>query len=596
MAWFEWLANFLFFYPLLMSVVWMVGAAYFYSRYERNSPQYPALNEFPLVSVLIPAHNERDQLAETIGAVLQTEYPNFEVLIINDGSTDETGAIAERLAQLYPQIRSLNLLENQGKAAALNYGTLLAKGEILVTIDADCLLDKKALHWMVWHFQKFPRVGAVTGNPRVRNRTTLLAKIQTGEYASIIGMIKRTQRLLGKVLTVSGVIAAFRKKAVLDCDLWDTDMVTEDINITWKLEKKFWAVHYELNAIGWILVPETFRGFWKQRVRWAQGGIEVLRRHKNIWASWKCRRLWPVYLDYLFGIIWGVSFVALLVIWMINLVLPGILPPEYGVSPIPLWTGSIIALVCMVQFLLALSLDSKYDASLYQHFIWVIWYPVIYWMFNAVAVCAALPRALTKKLGQRAVWKSPDRGLQVVSAADVSLIIPKAADSVIIDDARLVKVSQKMAETSVVGLGLGILSFFLVLLTIAIWFFAGRYFYNHLLVPAYLGDFDATFQLLFDLVKFGLIVFLIFFLWAQYNLRVFGRLTRRKFGPPVTAKELGDKFNVSEELVPLLQVMRCATLHMEGKIPVIYECKAADPVSAASAGGVCQDGCRLDLV
>ncbi len=596
MAWLEWVANFLFYYPLLMSVIWMVGSGYFYFRYERKSPEYPVLKDFPLVSILIPAHNERDQLSETIGAVLQTEYPNYEILIINDGSTDGTGAVAERMAQTYSQIRSLDLLENHGKAAALNFGTLLAKGEILVTIDADCLLDKKALHWMVWHFQQYPRVGAVTGNPRVRNRTTLLAKIQTGEYASIIGMIKRTQRLLGKVLTVSGVIAAFRKKAVLECDLWDTDMVTEDINMTWKLEKKFWAVHYELNAIGWILVPESFKGFWKQRVRWAQGGIEVLRRHKDIWVSWKCRRLWPVYLDYVFGVVWGLAFVTMAVIWFINLFFPGYIAPEYGISPIPYWNGSVIALVCLIQFLVALSLDSKYDSSLYQHFVWVIWYPVIYWMFNAVAVCAAIPRALTKKLGEKAVWKSPDRGLQVVHAADVTDIMPKVTDSVIIDDAQLVKMDQKVMETSVMGIGLGILSFFLVILTLAIWFFAGRYFYNHLLVPAYLGDFDATFELIFQLAVFAVIVFIILLLWAQYNIRVFGKLDRRKYPQPVTAKEIGDKFNLSEDQVPFLQAIRCATLHMEGKIPVIYERMETSAVSTPTADGVCHDGCRMDLI
>ena len=573
MVWLEWIKGFLFYYPLIMSIVWMVGAAYFYFRYERKSPEYPDLKEFPLVSILIPAHNEQKQLAETLGAVLQTEYPNYEVLIIDDGSTDATGAIAERMARVYPRIRALTLAENHGKAAALNYGTLLAKGEILVTIDADCMLDKRALHWMVWHFVTYPRVGAVTGNPRVRNRTTLLAKIQTGEYASTIGTIKRTQRLLGKVLTVSGVIAAFRKKAVLECDLWDTDMVTEDINMTWKLEKKFWAVHYELNAIGWILVPESLKGFWKQRIRWAQGGVEVLRRHKDIWVSWKCRRLWPIYIDYVLGVLWGVTFVVMSAVWWTNFAFPGLLPEELGVSPIPMWVGSILALVCMTQFVVALTLDSKYDKTLYQHFVWVIWYPVIYWMFNAIAVVVAIPRALTKKIGEKAVWKSPDRGLKVVHADEVSEFLPRVTESIIIDDAQLVKTDQKIAEKTVVGLGLALLSFFLVLLTVIIWFFAGRYFYNHLLVPAYVGDLDTTIEMIVFLVLVSVVVFLVLFLWAQYNRRVFGRLTRRRFPQPVTADELAEKFHFPVDQVAFLQSLQCATLHMEGNTPVIYECK-----------------------
>ena len=95
----------------------------------------------------------------------------------------------------------------------------MSKGELVVTVDADCMLDARALHWMAWHFTNFPRVGALTGNPRVRNRTTLLAQIQTAEYARVIGLIKRTQRVLGKVLTVSGVIAAWRRQALLDVGL-----------------------------------------------------------------------------------------------------------------------------------------------------------------------------------------------------------------------------------------------------------------------------------------------------------------------------------------------------------------------------------------
>lgn len=96
---------------------------------------------------------------------------------------------------------------------------MIAKNDLILTLDADAFVDPDALNWIAWHFVTGPCVGAVTGNPRVLNRTSLLAKIQTGEYSTIIGLIKRTQRILGKVLTVSGVIAAFRKQAVLSVGL-----------------------------------------------------------------------------------------------------------------------------------------------------------------------------------------------------------------------------------------------------------------------------------------------------------------------------------------------------------------------------------------
>jgi biofilm PGA synthesis N-glycosyltransferase PgaC len=267
---------------------------------------------------------------------------------------------------------------------------------------------------MAWHFNRFPRVGAITGNPRVLNRTSLLGKIQTGEYATIIGFIKRAQRILGKVLTVSGVVAAFRREALASVGFWDTDMVTEDIDITWKLEKEFWDVRYEPRALCWILVPETLKGLLRQRVRWAQGGVEVLKKHDNIWQDWRQRRLWPVYVEYAFSIAWVLCFWTLIILWgeytLLDMNVPiRLLPPVP-----PLWTGSILALVCLMQFALSLIIDSKYDKKLFRYLFWVIWYPFIYWFINAVAIVIAVPRALLKKKRTDAVWDSPDRGLETL--------------------------------------------------------------------------------------------------------------------------------------------------------------------------------------
>ncbi|RYD02013.1 hypothetical protein N752_26535 [Desulforamulus aquiferis] len=229
-------------------------------------------------------------------------------------------------------------------------GLIASKGEIIVGIDADALLDVDALSYMVPHFTtpRFgERVGAVTGNPRVRNRSSLLSKVQLCEFSSIIGLIKRSQRILGKVMTVSGVIVAFRKSALLDCELWDRDVITEDIGVTWKLQKRFWDVRFEPRAICWMLVPETLIGFWKQRVRWAQGGIEVLLRHGNIFLDWRQKRLIPIYLEQLASICWSISWIVVTITFILKMI-----TTKTFIYPV-FWSGSYLALLCLVQFVIA---------------------------------------------------------------------------------------------------------------------------------------------------------------------------------------------------------------------------------------------------
>ncbi len=232
------LLGFTFYYPLFMSYLWMIGALLFYWRIERHDPAYtepPHLHTPPAVSVLIPCYNEEDNAEETLTQALRLDYPEFEVIAINDGSRDRTGALLDSLAAAHPRLRVVHLARNQGKAMALQAGSLLARHEILICIDGDALLDPQAAHWMVRHFVSNPEVAAVTGNPRIRNRSTLLGRVQVGEFSSIVGMIKRAQRSFGRLFTVSGVITAFRKSAIHQVGYWSDDVLTEDIDITWKL-------------------------------------------------------------------------------------------------------------------------------------------------------------------------------------------------------------------------------------------------------------------------------------------------------------------------------------------------------------------------
>ncbi len=407
---------FVFLYPLYMSFVWTTGGLLFYFRRERK--RYPLLDSYPFFSIVIPAHDEEAVIEDTIKAVSDLEYPKYEVIVVNDGSEDKTPEILDELAKRYPYIlKIIHLSPNSGKAKALNIGILFSKGELVLAMDADCILSKDALRVMAWHFMNYPRVGAVTGNPRILNRTTLLGKIQVGEYSSIIGLIKRTQRVVGKLLTVSGVFAAFRKSALADSGFFDSDTVTEDIDITWKLERRFWDVRFEPRSISWILAPESVMGVWRQRVRWAQGGIEVLKKHFNIWGDWKQRRLWPIYIEYATTIFWAFSFSFLILSWLFSYSLYYFsIISQNPIQPFipPAWTGSILALTCLLQFMTSLYIDYHYEnKSLLKYYFWVIWYPLFYWILSAMAVFAGMFNVFIKRGGVSERWKSPDRGIHI---------------------------------------------------------------------------------------------------------------------------------------------------------------------------------------
>jgi len=407
--------DFTFYYPLFMAYLWMAGSVYYFFYRERVDARPPddppALPETPGISFIVPCHNESENARETIQSLLDQDYPEFEVIAINDASTDDTGEILDALAAEDNRVRVIHFGTNLGKAMGLRSGALASNFEFLVCLDGDALLDPHASKWLMRHFIGCPRVGAVTGNPRVRNRTTLLGKIQVGEFSSIIGLIKRAQRIYGRIFTVSGVIAAFRKSALHRVGYWSVDMVAEDIDISWRLQLNHWDIRYEPNALCWILMPERMRGLWRQRLRWAQGGVEVFTRYCSSLLTWKNRRMWMVGLELIVSTTWAYLIGLISLLWILGYLVP--LPAALHVETIlPGWAGVILGITCLTQFAISLAIDSRYERGLARYYYWMVWYPLLYWMIHAAASIAAVPKALLRKRGQRAIWVSPDRGIQ----------------------------------------------------------------------------------------------------------------------------------------------------------------------------------------
>ena len=411
----ELILDFVFFWPLFMSVLWITGGLYFWYQLERHwswdkDTPAPTLAGEPLISILIPCFNEGRNARETISAALDQRYENIEVIAINDGSSDNTAQVLQELAQEQPRLRVINLAENQGKALALKAGAAAARGDLLVCIDGDALLDRDTAAYLVAPLIQYPHVGAVTGNPRIRTRSTLIGRIQVGEFSSIIGLIKRTQRIYGRVFTVSGVIAAFRRQALADVGYWSPDMITEDIDISWKLQLRHWDIFFEPRALCWILMPETLKGLWKQRLRWAQGGAEVFLVNLRRIVRWEHHRMWPLFMEYALSTLWAFAYAMTVLLFIISHVAP--IPPNLTVESLfpPEFTGLLLGVMCLLQFLVSLYIERRYERKVASSLFWVIWFPMVYWMIGLFTTLVAFPKVMLKRQRARARWISPDRG------------------------------------------------------------------------------------------------------------------------------------------------------------------------------------------
>ncbi len=396
-------------YPIVTSIMWITTSMFFLHRWERGGPPADSLSddELPWATVLIPAHNEAEVIATTLQAACQIDYPHYEVVVVDDGSTDDTAACVEPFLDT-GRVRLVRKLVNEGKALALNDALPLVNGEIILTLDADASPDPQILRRIVPHFGS-ARVAAVTGNPRVRNFGSFLARLQAIEFSSIVSLLRRSQRIWGRVVTVSGVVAAFRRSAVFDVGGFSPNMPTEDIELTWKLQKRFYDVRYEARAIVWMTVPTSFKGLFKQRLRWARGLMQVFHKHADVMTHWKYRRMWPVFIESALSILWALCFVVLTLIWIVSW---SIGVPPVGASPIPNLWGMTIGTLCLLQLLIGALIDRRYDPGILRFYAYAVWYPLVYWMFLSVTTVLSLGWLFRRPVRASVRWNTSRKGAE----------------------------------------------------------------------------------------------------------------------------------------------------------------------------------------
>jgi poly-beta-1,6 N-acetyl-D-glucosamine synthase len=237
------------------------------------------VDRIPLVSVIVPAYNEEKAISGTVEALLGLSYSRKEIIVVDDGSTDGTLEVARSYAE--NDLVKVVTKPNGGKWDALNVGIKAAKGEFIVCIDADTLLDQKAIQKLIKHFRD-PEVAAVAGNVKVGNRKGILTKLQALEYVVGINLHRRSEAHLKNVTVVPGPIGAFRTSVLKEIGLFEGDTFAEDADITFRILKAGYKTVFEARAFGYTEAPESMTSLAKQRYRWYRGSFQVLSKHKDM--------------------------------------------------------------------------------------------------------------------------------------------------------------------------------------------------------------------------------------------------------------------------------------------------------------------------
>ena len=276
------LLKFLFFVAIFVGTVRAVILAVLAirSNLQRNRPVAPAIDPDRFVSVLIPAFNEARVIEQSVRRVLASEQVAVEVIVIDDGSHDDTSAIVERAFAGEPRVRLLTL-ENGGKARALNRGLAVATGDVVVALDADTQFEATTIARLARWFAD-GQVGAVAGNAKVGNRVNLVTRWQAVEYVTAQNLERRALSRFDAITVVPGAVGAWRRAALDDVGGYPHDTLAEDQDLTIAIQRRGWLVEYDVDAVAWTEAPESFGALAKQRFRWAFGTLQCLWKHRRI--------------------------------------------------------------------------------------------------------------------------------------------------------------------------------------------------------------------------------------------------------------------------------------------------------------------------
>ena len=233
------------------------------------------------VSIVVPAYNEAVGIERAVRSLVTSDYPEFEVIVVDDGSTDGTAELVEALG-----LSNVLVLRqpNRGKPAALNRGIQAARHPVVVMVDADTVFEPGTLRNLLQPFAS-PEIGGVSGNTKVGNRRSLLGRWQHIEYVMGFNLDRRLYDTLQCMPTVPGAIGAFRRQTLLDVGGVSSATLAEDTDLTLAVGRAGWRVVYVEDARAWTEAPSSLRALWRQRYRWSYGTLQAVWKHRA--AMWR---------------------------------------------------------------------------------------------------------------------------------------------------------------------------------------------------------------------------------------------------------------------------------------------------------------------
>ncbi len=249
---------------------------------ERNVFGERDSKELPPISIIVPAYNESEVLEGALASLAALDYPELEVVVVDDGSQDQSLLLATEWEGRHgnAEFRAVTK-RNGGKATALNTGIALSKHPFVFCMDADSRLEPRTLRRAMQQFGDLS-VGAVAGNVKVSNRSKVITKLQALEYVEGLNLPRRAQGFIAAVNIVPGPVGLFRREALEEVGGYDTDTFAEDADLTLKLVAAGWKVVYEDTAVAWTEAPEAWLDLVQQRYRWTRGILQALKKRKGL--------------------------------------------------------------------------------------------------------------------------------------------------------------------------------------------------------------------------------------------------------------------------------------------------------------------------